>query len=342
MDQARTETLMDDFVHSHSSPQAAALPPFDVRSALDAVLKGKWILLEICILFFLFALVFVHLQAPLYTATAIVAPQETNQNAMQSGSSALQALSSLSGLDVGKGGGMDEFVQLLDTPSVAALMQRRDGVLQKLFPASWDPQANRWRKPEGIRAGIKSALNWLLGLPPPTDPDAFTLAGYVSKNVIVNKIRSSNLTSLEYSSRTPGFSVSFLTAVCNAADSSMREAAKRRAAWNVRFLQEKLEVVQSAELKTALINLLEQQEKALMLASSGDTYAFRFVQPPLASNSPTWPAAFRIFAVAIMAAISFGTILVLYLFWAEGARPLPGFLEGIRHRKSLSGFLLSA
>jgi uncharacterized protein involved in exopolysaccharide biosynthesis len=310
---------------------------FNFWSASRSILAGKWLILELVILFVVIALVITRIQTPLYTAKAIIAPQENNGTSMQSGSSALQALGSLSGLDISHNGTIDEFTQLLDAPSTAALMEQRDHVLRRIFSHDWNKPEGRWIIPSGPIAWTREGFYSLLGLSVQSHPDEFKLANYVSRKVSVTKVRSSNLVTLEYASSDRFFAAEFLANLCAAADVIMRDAVRERAAVNVAFLQAKLQSVQSADLRTALITLLEQQEKALMLASSGDTYAFRFVQPPLAESQPSWPAPFRILAVAVLLALMSGASLSLFLFSVTQTAPLPRLLQELRARRSFTG-----
>jgi hypothetical protein len=334
--------VRDMFEKRVSSENSGSLRELKFLSAARAIFAGKWMILELTVSFLVIAIIVARLQTPLYTAVATIAPQENNQNSLQSGSSALQALGSLSGLDISRNSTIDEFAQLLNAPSTAELMDRRNHVLRRVFSQQWNETERKWVEPSGIIFWARKALYILVGLPVSDHPDEFSLADYISKKVVVTKVRSSNLVTLEYAGKDAAFSAQFLTVLCGAADSIMRDAVKRRAAVNVDFLQEKLQSVQSTELRTALITLLEQQEKALMLASSGDTYAFRFVQPPLAATRPSWPAPIRILAVAILLALFIGVAISVFLFWMAASVPLPRFLETLRIRGSFIGFMLAA
>ena len=206
----------------------------------------------------LFGLIYIHQQRPLYTAMVIVAPQGSSLASIQPGSSALQALGSLSGISLGKSGdSLDEFIEKLDTPLVAAEMQARYSMLQKVFSGNWDTANRRWKAPSGTRHWIGGIVNDILGVPQPRDPDIFSLAGYVSQSIKSIKDRNTGFVTLRYSSADPQFSTYFLKALLSTADTSMRAAVKQRAAANVNFLQDKLQTVQSTDLRQALIALLE-------------------------------------------------------------------------------------
>lgn len=319
--------------------RAQILPPLDLEAVIRIVRGGRFLMLEGIVLFILFSLVFIHLQRPLYTAIAIVAPQESSQASIQSGSTALQALGSLSGLSLGKTGGpLDEFMETLDTPLVASGMQARYSMLQKVFPGSWDAANRRWKTPSGTRHWIGRIVNDVISVPQPRDPDIFSLAGYVTQSVKSIKDRNTGFVTFRYSSTDPQFSTYFLKTLFSAADASMRDADKRRAAVNVNFLQDKLQTVQSTDLRQALIALLEDQEKSMMLANSGETYAFRYVQPPITSNSPTWPASIKILVAAAVLGLALGLSFSAFLYWPEVDRR-PSWVSGIRRSGSMTAFL---
>lgn len=313
-----------------------ALQPLNTQTILQIMRKGRFLILESVVLFILLGLVFIHTQNRLYTAMAIVAPQESSQANIQSGTSALQALGSLSGVSLGKGGSaLDEFLGTLDTPIVATGMQSRYGMLQKVFAGSWDPVNHRWRPPP--RRFYNKVINNIMGMPQAGPPDIFSLAGYVTQYVKNTKDRDTSFITLRYSNPDPKFATYFLRTLCMAADETMRDAAKRRAAVNIDFLQEKLKTVQSADLRQALIAMVEDQERTLMLANSGETYAFRFVQPPITSDSPTWPASKKILEAAIVLGLVFGFVVSAFLYWSVQGRA--SWISGFRQAGSLTVFL---
>ena len=330
--------MMTQFVQQDETAESKkALRPLNTRAILQIMRKGRFLILESVVLFILLGLAYIHTQSRLYTAMAIVAPQESSQANIQSGTSALQALGSLSGVSLGKdGSALDEFLGTLDTPVVAAGMQSHYGILQKVFAGSWDSVKHRWRPPP--RRFYSGAINSIMGMPQPGPPNIFSLAGYVTQYIKKTKDRDTSFITLRYSNPDPKFATYFLRTLCMAADEAMRDAAKRRAAVNVEFLQEKLKTVQSADLRQALIAMLEDQERTLMLANSGETYAFRFVQPPITSDSPTWPASKKILEAAIALGLIFGFAVSAFLYWFVQGQV--SRFDGFRQAGSLTAFLV--
>ena len=78
-----------------------------------------------------------------------------------------------------------------------------------------------------------------------------------------------------------------------------------------------------------------------MLANSGETYAFRYVQPPITSNSPTWPASTKILAAAAVLGLAVGIFFSAFLYWPEVDRR-PSWVGRIRHWGSVTAFLARA
>jgi uncharacterized protein involved in exopolysaccharide biosynthesis len=300
-----------------------------------AAWRGRLIFLEVIAACVLIALIFIHLQRPQYTAITVIAQQEAGQSNPLNNSSALKALSSLTGNEVGMQSEIDEFLNLLTTPSVSGRLIERLPVMEHIFHSEFDPEKKQWKRPQGLLSGVKGVVYPALGIPPKPSLSEFDLAAYISRHVNVSKDRATSLVSVSFSDPDPAFAVRFLSTLFNVADEQMRDAIKIRAGNNVKSLGRIISTLDNADLKLSLITIFQTQEQRYMLASSGDTYAFRYVQPPATSGQQTWPAVWAILGVAIItgAAISFLLSLLIYLI--VQAPPNHGFVSRVRKAGSV-------
>ena len=206
---------------------------FDLASMGAAAWKGRLFFLEVIAACVLLALVFIHLQRPQYTAITVIAQQEAGQSNPLNSSSALKALSSLTGNEVGMQNEIDEFLKLLATPAVSRRLSDRLPVMEHLFHSQFDREKKQWTRPQGVLSGVKGVVYPVLGIPPKTSLNQFDLATYISRRVIVNKDRATSLVSVSFSDPDPAFAVQFLSTLFSVADEQMRSAIKIRAGNNV-------------------------------------------------------------------------------------------------------------
>jgi hypothetical protein len=312
---------------------------FDLPSVSAAAWKGRVIFLEVIAVCCLVAVVFIHLQKPQYTAITVIAQQEAGQSNPLNSNSALKALSSLTGNEVGTQNEIDEFLKLLTTPAVSQQLAERLPVMEHFFGSRFDPEQRRWVRPRGNFSAIKDLVYPILGIPPKYSLNQFDLSAYISRRVIVNKDRATSLVSVSYSDPDAAFAVRFMNTLFAVADEQMRTAIKIRAANNVKSLGHMISSLDNADLKLSLIAIFQTQEQRYMLASSGDTYAFRYVQPPATSGQQTWPAVWAIFGVAVIFGGVIAFLLSVFVYLIAQA-PSGGFIARVTATGSFARALL--
>ena len=307
---------------------------FDLPSIGAAAWRARLIFIEIISTCLLIALIFIHSQEPQYSAVTIIAQQEEGQSNPLNNSSALKALSSLTGTQMGMQSEMDEFLKVLATPDVAARLIKRIPVMQHVFRSEFDQESGQWLVPKGRLFTLKEILYPVIGAPVKRTLNQFDLAAYVSRRVVITKDRATSLVSVSYSDADPKFSVEFLSALFDVADEQMRGAIRVRAANNVKSLGKMISSLDNADLKLSLIGIFQTQEQRYMLASSGDTYAFRYVQAPTTSGRPTWPIAWQILGAAAILGAMLSLILSVFLFVIDRSARPSGLVDRIRKSAS--------
>lgn len=315
---------------------------FDLPSVSAAAWRGRIFFLEIIVVCWFVAIIFIHMQKPLYTAVAIIAQEQGQQDGLLHNNSTLKALSSLTGKEGDEDSDIDEFLKRLTTPAVSEKFMERASVMPHVFNARFDEKRNLWILPDGFLSSVKNILYPIIGVSPVHSVSQFDLSDYVSHRVLTSKDRITSLISISYSDRDPVFAVQFLTGLLNVADEMMRDAIKVRTGNNVKSLRRMLSSLNNADLKLSLIAILQSQEQKYMLASSGDTYAFRYVQPPTTSGRETWPAVGAIMAVATIIGVLISFVLSLFLYLPDELQFASGrYLRMLRSSGSFVAALFS-
>ena len=79
------------------------------------------------------------------------------------------------------------------------------------------------------------------------------------------------------------------------------------------YIESKLATVTVAELRLSLVELLSNQEKRMMMIKVDLPFAARIIQPPVASEDPTFPKPFLALALAVAGGLFVGVFLVFLI-----------------------------
>ena len=293
--------------------------------------------LELCVIAIIASLILVRFTRTEYTASAILAPQnETNSNELSSASS-LGALAALTGASGTGDRTLIEFLKVMGLPVTAAQIENDKSAVAHILMTRWDAAGQAWIRQDTLIGSLKSAVRGVIGVAEPEPVNRFLIAEYIQKGFAVSKDRATGIVTVSYSDPDRDFAVRFLGMVLSQADQVMRENLKRRASANISHLRIQIEGTQQTELRYSLIQLLQSQQQSYMMASSGDTYAFRYLQAPAGPQHPSWPTPVRIIGVSVTLAfvLALGIIIIVQITPAN-------IFSRFRRGHSITGMLWNA
>jgi hypothetical protein len=293
--------------------------------------------LELSVIAIMASLILIRFTPAEYTASAILAPQNASQSDMVGSGSALRALTALTGASGTDDRTISEFLKVIGQPVTGAQIENDKDAVAHIFMSRWDATRQAWIRQDTFIGLLKSAVRGVIGAAEPEPVNRFLIAEYIQEGLAVSKDRATGIVTVSYSNPDRDFAVRFLGMVISQGDHVMRVNLKRRAAANISHLRIQIESTQQTELRYSLIQLLQSQQQSYMMASSGDTYAFRYLQAPAAAQRPSWPAPVRIIGVSITLAfvLALGIILIVQITPANIFRRL-------RRGHSITGMLWNA
>jgi len=103
--------------------------------------------------------------------------------------------------------------------------------------------------------------------------------------------------------------------IINEIDSAMREINKREATKSVEFLNNFIPSVKYDEIKKALSSLQEEQLKRLMVIEANDSYVFKVLESPVASEMKSSPQRSLIVILGTILGLVFGTSIAIAQFY---------------------------
>jgi hypothetical protein len=298
-DQDASAQMLDDLYREDARPPKIRITLSEFwgvyRTRLNWLVKVLAIALPLT---FVAVPVCMHLFFPLtYTAEMTVAP---NRMVDPGGEGSSGGLSSLIGLN----GPMDaQFELYLSTRKSNLLAQRMmatPGVPQKIFKAFWDPETQQWRPPAGLIQDMKRGLNSAMGFASWTQPTPGDLQGFLDKAFTVEGNKRTLITKISFSDPDPAFAKWLMTTVHDQAEAILKDEAQQRTRIMIAHAVHELSVVTVAEQRSALIQLLSQQEKQLLMIDKNLPYAAVVVDPPSADLPDNAPRPLRNIFVALV------------------------------------------
>jgi hypothetical protein len=285
--------------------------------------------------FFLVALIALFFIQPRYTVALKVAaiPQQNEPGGLMSGMGGMSGLSTLL-----KGVGTDtEFRRYqiaLTTVELGRRLMAYHDLMNVAFPDSWDPERKAYR----TQSRLLGPLYALLGAPTTKTVTGDAIAAYLESRLKIDMPDDQpDIVTISMTSTDPKFAVGLLAAVHKEATEMLRVAAAKRADHMIGYLRGRLDTLTVQEYRQSLLMLMGMQENLRLLSQPGVSYAAEILDPPHASDFPTFPKPVPFLAVAAILGFVMGFIAIILLDAAGYVvrSPLKAFAR--RHTGGLPG-----
>jgi LPS O-antigen subunit length determinant protein (WzzB/FepE family) len=286
--------------------------------------RGLWLVLAVVILAELVTALMLKARSPLYTATMIVAPAQTDLGAASQLASELEQYANLAALaqipaKLEMVSDLERYVQLLGSTTLAARLQAEHGLLQQVFADDWDAERQSWRPPQGWLAASKAAVLGFFGFPAWTEPNPGHLAEWLASQVSIARPGGGALLRLSLEHAKPEFAASLLDMVHRAADDLLREESLGRVGGQIAQVEGELATATTPTRRQALEQMLIGQYQARALLRADQPYAAQVVVPAKASAAPTSANPLLILALAAVVGAILGVFLVFLRDALRGA-----------------------
>jgi hypothetical protein len=300
---------------AREGPGQGTESPVSLQSAMLETLSAWRQLLAGTVGGLVLGLVVLWVVQPQYTAMMLVAP--TTRMA-PSGMGPLQPpLTSGSGKamsEPGPGELLSDFaryVELLSSIPVAERLVRDPRIATRIFEREWDSEAQEWRPPRHALALVRRAVYWLSGRESWSPPDAERLREYFRRNLEVGSTPTGPLRRIAFRHEDHAFALFLIQAVHDTADRLIRDEARRRTEAQISYLRQRTVTATDVAHRTALGDLLRDQERIRMMLDVHLPYAADIISPASAATLPDWPDPPRLLAVFGIAGLMI-SLLILY------------------------------
>jgi hypothetical protein len=316
--QARREPAARDYPAERPDRGAVAGPTareITIPGLVQTLWRGLWLVLAVIVLAVLLTALALKVRSPVYTATMIVAPAQTDLGAASQLASELEQYANLAALaqtpaKLEMVSDLERYVQLFGSTTLAARLQAEHGLLQTVFADTWDAERQSWRPPRGFLAASQAAVLGFFGFPAWTEPNLGHLAEWLASQVEINRLGGSALLRLRIEHAEPGFAASVLDMMHRAADDLLREESLGRVGGQIAQVEGELAAATTPTRRQALEEMLVGQYQAQALLRADQPYAAQVVVPAKASAAPTSANPLLILALAAVVGAILGVFLV--------------------------------
>lgn len=275
----------------------------------------KRIVFATMLLAFLLALTYLHIATYKYDVTLLVTPV-SDQAKGKSGM--LSSLASVAGIDLSAAPGevdpFDLFLQGINTRQIAEVLASDQGLMRELFPAQWDEETKEWRNPSPFKTGAINALKSVLGLPlrPWTPPNGALVADFITQYISVVRDPRSQIVTITMRYDRPEVAKHFLGRLHTVDDNWLRQQTLIRTSKYIEYLNGELQRVTVEEYRQALGDILSEQEKRRMFASSPSVnYSAQIFEAPTAAMKPASPNTVAVLLISLILGALTGVGLAL-------------------------------
>jgi capsular polysaccharide biosynthesis protein len=313
--QARGEPAADAYLAERPNRGEGAWREITIPGLVRTLWRGLWLVAAVILLAVLATGFVLKLEAPVYTATMIVAPAQADLSAASQLASQLEQFASLATLaqtpaKIEQVSELERYVQLFRSTTLASRLQAEHQLLQTIFVDQWDPQRQSWRTPSGVVAAVKEAVLGFFGYPAWTPPNETHLAEWLAHEVNVSRLGGSSLLRIQLRHWRPHFASSVIEWMHQTADQMLREEALTRIDAQSAQAESELASATTPTRRTALEEVLVGQYQAQALLRAEQPYAAQIVVPAVASAGPTSANPLLILALAAVTGAIIGVFLV--------------------------------
>lgn len=297
-------------------PDAVVEHPYPYGPTLGAAIRTywqhRWTLVATTVLGIAAALLFLAQATYTYTATLKVVPAQSN---LQESNGNLAGLASLAGLSLAASSAppFQVYQRAVQERVVADALMGNASIVRRAFAHRWDSRAGRWKTEKGPAGATVDAVKSLIGLPvyPLGPPDGEDLLRFINARSELTVDPRSSMGTLSFEHQDPRFARDILKAIHVEADGYLRRRVLEQTTEHIRYLEGVLRTLTIAEHRSALAQVLSDQEKLLMTARARGAFAADPFGQITVSSRPTSPSPVLALIAGVVFGLLTGAVIVL-------------------------------
>ena len=289
-----------------ADPSPAEINLSDVA---DVFRRNRPLFAVVPTVFFLLALTYLHLTEPRYTVTLKVTPTASAVGSLPAGLTSIADLTGLAVPGANENIDFELYLEGLKSRETSAAVTANATLMRQLFHDEWNDAAGEWQRPPGVLPRIAAIAKAVLGYAGNGwhEPDAGRVNEFLDEELKIIRDRNGPVVSITIEDTRPQVARDLLSVLHEVVDSALRQKELDRTSAYVNYLRDQILTVAVTEYRQALNDILAEQEKRRMVASSNLPFAAEPFGAPTISVEPTSPRPL----LTIFSALAFGFLLAL-------------------------------
>jgi uncharacterized protein involved in exopolysaccharide biosynthesis len=251
----------------------------------------------------------------IYRTTTTLAPATEKKSGLGGLGSQLGGLASLAGVNLSGSSAVDKTdlaIELLKSKAfLAHFIESQNMLLPLLAAKNWDLNSGRYIYDADIydeqnKKWVRDAI-----APRKVEPTSFEAAIKFAEILEINKDKTTSMVKVTFEHFSPVDVQKWTLRLVDAVNNEIRTRDTQEAKSSLVYLNKQLQESQVSEIRSSLVQLIEDQTKTLMLANIRDEYVFKVVDPAFVPEEKFKP---RRSLVVLMSLFGVGIILMLIAY----------------------------
>jgi len=304
---------------TETSNQEHAMPPVDPRlmaamygmqeeDEIDLleywrVIWGKRVLILAVVFVTSLVAAGISLTMPnIYRAEVVLAPVSdgAKSGGLSSALGSLGGLASMAGVSLGGGGSVEQNLAVLKSRKFLWQFIKDEKLMPILFEDAWDAGKKTWKQDD-----------------PEKQPSLWDAYRIFTGILSVTQDKKTGLVTIAIEWRDAALAAEWSNMLVHRLNEFLRQQAIHRSNGNLDYLNKELSRTHVADMRTALFELISQQQKKAMLANTQKEFAFQVIDEAVAPDKKSKP---KRALIVILSAFVAGFLSVIFVFIREGIK----------------------
>jgi uncharacterized protein involved in exopolysaccharide biosynthesis len=203
---------------------------------------------------------------------------------------------------------------LLISTATAARFDPNGALFRSQYAGEWNVEEQRWQAPEGFVPVLRRSIAVFLGGAPWKPPGPARFAQDMRNSLLFSPVGRSQMLRIAIRTPRPQLAVDLLSNLHREADRIIRDQERRRVTAYLDYLNRELPKVANTENRTAMTDLIvEQQRQLMMLSAENVSFASEIVEPPSIPYRPIGPGGLMVLIMFTAVGLGAGLAAILYL-----------------------------
>lgn len=292
----------------------------DLRELFATLWRGKWIIIGITFIFAVAGVAYALYQPNVYTASALLAPAQSESGGRVGGQ--LAGLASLAGVNLGGGDANKTVIAKEVVRSRAFLTDfiRRHELAVPLSAAKgWSEEREQWVLDQEIYD--PNTGTWGMDDDGKSlEPTDWDLVKAFRELLSVSENKDNGMVTISLTTLSPVASRDWVEKLVRDLNDHMRDQDVTEAEASIQYLEGKLRETNIAGMQQVFYQLIESETRTIMLANAQREYVFKTIDPAVVPQEKSGPKRALICIVATMLGGMLGVFIVFVLAFIRSGK----------------------